>query len=442
MSATPLHALTMTEALAAIAAGTSTARALADAQLARVAATDGAIEAWETLDPAHVRAAAGACDAALKPLPLAGIGVGVKDIIATADLRTTMGSPIFADHRPEADAACIVRLRAAGAFVFGKTVTTPFAFMDPGKTHNPWDPAHTPGGSSSGSAAAVAAGHVNAAIGTQTNGSVIRPAAYCGVVGFKPTLDIIPFAGIGVFSPTFDTVGTFTRAVADAARLASVLAGSGSIAAAITPVARKPRLAYIGDFPWTQLDCHADAVVEAAATTLRTQTEIVPIDVPARWREANKLQRIIMLHEAAAALSGLQARERARLTPALNAALDEGRAIGADRYRSALAERDEAIAYFTEWLAPFDAVLAPSAPGPAPYGLQTTGDPSCCTLWSLLGFPAINLPVGMAGKLPMGLQLAAPQGRDNALLAVAAWCEARLPFRGIADADLRGRPAP
>ena len=420
---------TVAETVAAIAAGTITPLAVAESQLGRIAATDAAIDAWASLDPALVRA-----EAARVPIPgaaLGGIGVGVKDIIATRDLPTEMGSPIFAAHRPAADAACIARLRDAGGFVFGKTTTTPFAYMDPSKTRNPWDPAHTPGGSSAGSAAAVAAGHVAAAIGTQTNGSVVRPAAFCGVVGFKPTLDAIPFAGAHLFSPTFDTIGTFTRNVADAARLSSVLADPGRIAAVPPPLARTPRLAYIGDFPWTQLDCHADAVVESAVTQLRMRTDVVPRDVPALWREAHRLHRTIMLFEGARELLPLQQRERARMSTALNAALDEGAAITAQDYAAAVAARDRAIAFFTDWASGFDAILAPSAPGPAPWSLATTGDPSCCTLWSLLGFPAINLPVGFAENMPMGLQLAAPRGCDDRLLGVAAWCEARLPYRGL-----------
>jgi Asp-tRNA(Asn)/Glu-tRNA(Gln) amidotransferase A subunit family amidase len=419
----------LAESIDAIATGTITPLAVAESQLARIAATDAAIDAWATLDPALVRA-----QASRVPAPgaaLGGIGVGVKDIIATCDMPTTMGSPIFESHRPAEDAACVARLREAGGFVFGKTTTTPFAFMDPSKTRNPWDPAHTPGGSSAGSAAAVAAGHVAAAIGTQTNGSVVRPAAYCGVVGFKPTLDVIPFAGAHVFSPTLDAVGTFTRNVADAARVASVLADAGCIAAIPPPLTRTPRLLYIGDFPWTQLDCHADAVVESAVTQLRMRTEVVPRDVPALWREANKLHRTIMLFEAAQALVPLQQRERARMTAALNAALDEGAAIARSAYDDAMAARASAIAFFTDWASGFDAILAPSAPGPAPWSLATTGDPSCCTLWSLLGFPALNLPVGFAERMPMGLQVAAPRGCDDRLLAVAAWCEARLPYRGL-----------
>jgi len=419
----------MTEAVAAITAGSITPVLLAESQLARIAATDAAIDAWATLDPDWVRAQAARAPAA--GAPLGGIGVGVKDIIDTADLPTEIGTPIFASRQPATDAACIARLRAAGGFVFGKTTSTPFAYMDPSKTRNPWNPAHTPGGSSAGSAAAVAAGHVAAAIGTQTNGSVIRPAAYCGVVGFKPTLDIIPFTGAHVFSPTLDVVGTFTRNVADAARLASVLADPGRVAFATSALPRTPRFLYIGDFPWTQLDCDADAVVELAVTQLRTRTEVVPRDVPPLWREANKVHRTIMLFEGARSLRSLQEHERGRMTVALNTALDEGATISDAAYLDAMATRERAIAFFTDWASGFDAILAPSAPGPAPWSLASTGDPSCCTLWSLLGFPALNLPVGFAEKMPMGLQLAAPRGCDDRLLAVAAWCEARLPYRGL-----------
>ncbi len=329
---------TLAETVAAVAAGNIAPLAVAESQLTRIAATDAAIEAWATLDPEQVRAQAS------RPLvpgaELGGIGVGVKDIIATQDLPTEMGSPIFAAHRPATDAACIARLRDAGGFVFGKTTTTPFAYMDPSKTRNPWDPAHTPGGSSAGSAAAVAAGHVAAAIGTQTNGSVVRPAAFCGVVGFKPSLGVIPFAGAHLFSPTFDTIGTFTRNVADASRLASVLADPGRIAAVPPPLARTPRLAYIGDFPWTQLDCDADAVVESAVTLLRMRTDVVPRDVPALWREANRVHRTIMLFEGARELLPMQQRERIRMSVALNAALDEGAAITAQDYAVAMAARE------------------------------------------------------------------------------------------------------
>jgi amidase len=349
-----------------------------------------------------------------------------------------MGSPIYAGHRGERDAECVARLKRAGGYVFGKAVTTAFAFLDPAKTKNPWNAGHTPGGSSSGPAAAVAAGHVAGAIGTQTNGSVIRPAAFCGVVGFKPTKDAIPYSGVHLFSETLDQLGTFTRSVADAARLSSALADGPRISPVPAPMRKPPRIAYLDGFPWTQeVDCDADDTLDAAATTLRTHgAEVVALAMPARWREANRVLRTIMLYEAGTHLGSLQDRERARLAPNLNAALDEGRSIAEGDYSAALESRVAAIAAFTAWLEGFDAVIAPPAPGPAPQGLRSTGDPSCCTLWSLTGFPALTLPIGFAGNgLPLGMQLAAPAGEDDRLLAVAAWCEARLPFKGLVGGE-------
>jgi len=434
MTQKALHALTLTEAAAGIASGRFHARALADAQLARIAATDATIEAWAHLDPTAVHAAADRADAAPKAGrgPLHGVGIGVKDIIATAEAPTQMGSPIYAGHRPREDAGCIARLKRAGGFVFGKTVTTELAYFHPGKTKNPWNPRHTPGGSSMGSAAAVAAGQVAGAIGTQTNGSVIRPAAYCGVVGFKPSKDAIATSGVHVFSETLDQVGTFTRTVADAARLAGALAAAQAIAAAPPPLAKTPRFAYLGDFPWTVLDCADDDARESAATRLRLAADVVQLDFPPEWRAAHLVHRMIMLFEAARNLAPLQELERARMSAKLNAAIDEGRAIPRPDYDAALAARARAIAAFTRWLDGFDAILGPSAPSAAPADLTSTGDPSCCSLWSLLGFPAINLPVGLnAAKLPIGMQIASPTGTDDRLLAVAAWAESRLPFTGL-----------
>jgi amidase len=421
----------LAQAGAAIASGALTAGQLAEAWLARIAATDGAIEAWAHLDPAAVRAAAERCDAA--PVggrgPLHGLGIGIKDIIATAAMPTGMGSPVHAGHRPAADAECVARLAAAGGYVFGKTVTTAYAFLDPAGTRNPWNPAHTPGGSSSGSAAAVAAGHVAGALGTQTNGSVIRPAAYCGVVGFKPTRGAVSLDGIHVFSETLDQVGTFTRSVADAALLARAVALPGAVSGEAAAPARPPRLAYLAQFPWVRLDCADDDEVEAAVTRLRQRAEVVPVELPGSWRTADRIHRTIMLSEAARNLGPLQERERARLSPKLNAALDEGRRIDGAAYDAALVARERAIGELAQWLHGYDAVLSPSAPSAAPVGLGSTGDPSCCTLWSLVGFPALALPTGWnRARLPLGLQLAAPSGEDDRLLAAAAWCEAVFAF--------------
>ena len=435
----PEHALSLAAAAAAMARGALTARALAEAQLARIAATDDAILAWATLDAAHVRSESDRCDAAPGGGPLHGLGIGVKDIIHTLALPTGLGSPAFAGQRSEANAACIERLLRAGGYVFGKTVSTELAFMQPGPTRNPWNPAHTPGGSSSGSAAAVAAGQVAGAIGTQTNGSVIRPAAYCGVVGFKPTLGAIPFAGVNLFSETFDTVGTFTRSVADAALLAAALADG--IPAAPSAPADPPQLAFLPQFPWAPVDAATATALLQAVARLRAAGAVVTIvALPAAWTLAAAIHRTIMLAEGARNLAPLRQRHDSQLSARLRAALDDGGAIAAADYSAALAERQQMMAALPAWLAGFDTILCPSAPAAAPAGLDATGDPACCTLWSLLGVPAISLPIGFdpAGPgprgLPLGLQLAARAGDDARLLGVAAWCEARLSAQGGAGA--------
>jgi Asp-tRNA(Asn)/Glu-tRNA(Gln) amidotransferase A subunit family amidase len=305
--------------------------------------------------------------------------------------------------------------------------------MHPGKTRNPWNASHTPGGSSQGSAAAVAAGHVPAALGTQTNGSVIRPAAYCGVIGFKPSLHAVPFAGVNLFSETLDTLGTFTRSVADAARLAAALADPGAIPATVAALPRPPRIAFLPAFPWTDVQRDMREALDAAATRLREAgAEIVPVALPDVLAQAAAVHRTIMLHEAVRNLAPVRARAEAKLSSTLRDALDDGARIPADVAARAPVARLAMIAAAADWLGRYDALLVPSAPAGAPAGLAKTGDPSCCTLASLLGAPAITLPVALdANGLPLGAQLVAPAGHDAALLGVAAWCEARLPFTGL-----------
>jgi Asp-tRNA(Asn)/Glu-tRNA(Gln) amidotransferase A subunit family amidase len=434
----PAPAPTLAAAMAALRSGACSSAALTRAMLDRIGATDANVQAWAHLDREGALSAARALDGRRQGGGesglLAGIGVGVKDIISTCDQPTQLGSPIFAGAQPGFDAECIVRLRRAGGFVLGKTVTTEFAFMQPGKTRNPWNAAHTPGGSSSGSAAAVALGQVGAALGTQTNGSVIRPAAYCGVVGYKPTRDALPYAGIALFSRTLDTLGVFARTVADCALLAGCLAASGVPSRAVTPPMRAPRLAWLVDFPWVAVSAEQRTAGEAAVDVFRRGgASVTQVLLPERWHQAQLLHRCIMLHEGASELGPLQERERQRMSEKLNVALDEGRAIDGEAYARALAQRAEAIVALAAWLAPYDAIIAPPAPGAAPADLTQTGDPSCCTLWSLLGFPAISIPTGVAPNgLPLGLQFAAAAGDDDRLLAVAQWCEERISFRGLA----------
>ncbi len=429
---------TLAAAIAALCARAQSSESLTRVMLDRIAATDANVQAWAHLDREHALLQARAADArrsaGTESGALAGIGIGVKDIISTSDQPTQAGSPIFAGAQPAFDAECVVRLKRAGGFVLGKTVTTEFAYMQPGKTRNPWHAAHTPGGSSSGSAAAVALGQVPAALGTQTNGSVIRPAAFCGVVGFKPTKDWLPYGGVTLFSATLDTLGVFARTVADCAALAGVLAEGGVPHGRLAPLARAPRLAWLEEFPWCAISTEQRAAAAAAVDLLRRDGATVAlVELPAVCGEAHLVHRRIMLHEGAHELGALQQRERQRMSAKLNAGLDEGRAIGATAYSAALAQRNAVIKALDILLTAYDAIITPPASGSAPGELTQTGDPACCTLWSLAGFPAMSIPLALAPNgLPLGLQLAAGPGRDDRLLAVAQWCEARIGFRGLA----------
>ena len=433
----PLHSLTLIEAVAAIAAGSIRSEEYVDALLERIAATDANVQAWAHLDREYALGLARDADqkraAGLGGGALAGAAIGVKDIVATADQPTQMGSPIYSGAQPPYDAQCLSRLKHAGGLVLGKTVTTEFAFLQPGKTRNPWNAAHTPGGSSSGSAAAVALGQVPAAIGTQTNGSMIRPAAYCGVVGFKPTKDALPYRGVNLFSPTLDTLGVFARNVADCALLAGCLGEDGVIATTVKELNRAPRLGLLADFPWVATSTEQGGADDAAVDALRASgATVTKLVLPERCRDANLVLRRIMFREGADQLGALQERERARISAKLNAALDEGRGVDAAAYAEALARRAEIIEALTEWMAPFDGIVSPPALGPAPADLTQTGDPACCTLWSLAGFPAITLPIALAPNgLPLGLQIAALHGEDDRLLAIARWCGSHLPFKGL-----------
>jgi len=429
-------ALGLVEAVGRIREGRLSLEEYTRACLERVRVAEPNLRAWAFLDPERALALARAGDALATraTLPLAGLPVGVKDVIPTRDLPTQMGSEVFAGHVAGGNARIIERLQAAGGFVMGKTVTAELAYLHPGATRNPWNAAHTPGGSSSGSAAAVAARMVPAAIGTQTNGSVIRPAAYCGVVGFKPSRYALSAEGIQHFSPTLDQIGVFCRSVEDAAWFSAALASvPGSVQPDARPPARPPRLAWLKELPWICPDPEQVAAMASCAGALaRDGAQISELNLPATFAGADRLLRTVMLREGARELGPLQARERGRLSGVLNAALDEGARVTDAAYRGALADRDALVFELAGVIQEFDAVLSPPVPGAAPAGLTTTGDPGFCTLWSLTGFPAVTIPVGLsARKLPLGIQLAAPAGYDSRLLGVAAWCEARLPFHGL-----------
>jgi Asp-tRNA(Asn)/Glu-tRNA(Gln) amidotransferase A subunit family amidase len=407
------------EAVALLRAGKLGSEELVRACLARVDEVEPSVGAFEHLDRAAALEAARRADAARPRLPLAGLPVGVKDIIDTADLPTECGSPVHRGRRPARDAEAVARLRQAGAVILGKTVTTEFAFYRPGKTRNPHDPARTPGGSSSGSAAAVAAGMLPAALGTQTAGSIIRPASYCGVVGFKPTFGLVPVDGVSPFAPSLDTLGLLAREVEDVALL---LGAMGAPLAPAVP-ALAPRVALCRTEQWPMAEASTRAIVEDRAAALaRAGAPVEDLDLGPSFAGLAAAQRAIMAAEAARAFRALR-RERADLlSPVLRDFLAEGDAVAPGREAAARAQAERCRAELSSAFARFDVLLTPAAIGEAPAGLESTGDPAFNRIWTLLGVPCLSLPAarGPAG-LPVGVQLVGAAGADAALLAAALW---------------------
>jgi len=421
--------------------------------LARIAAHDPEIGAWAFLDPALALAQAHEADKrrrAGRPIgPLDGIPVGLKDIFDTKDMPTEMGSPIHEGRRPIRDSAVAERLRAAGAVILGKTVTTEFAYFGPGKTHNPHDPARTPGGSSSGSAAAVASFMVPLAIGSQTNGSMIRPASFCGVFGFKPSHGLISRYGALELSRSLDHVGTYGRSIEDVALLADALAGHDArdpdtvleappglarIAGTAPPL--PPRFAFVRSPVWDEASDDTKAGFEELIAFLGDR--VVPVDLPAPFANAHATQRRIMAAEMAANLMREYRTGSDRMTDRLHSFLEEGQSVAAIDYLAAQALarrlRESLAGLFHE----FHAILTPSAPGEAPLGLESTGSPVFCTIWTLLGAPAVSLPIlrGNAG-LPIGVQLVGPYGDDARLLRTARWLVGEIDAAGVGQTEAR-----
>jgi Asp-tRNA(Asn)/Glu-tRNA(Gln) amidotransferase A subunit family amidase len=433
-AAGPARADGLQDAAAALADGAVTAREYCESCLSRVRASEPVIRAWAALGEDRALEIAAARDAARMQGAalgaLHGVPVGVKDIFETDDLPTEMGSPAFVGHQPRRNAHLVERIIAAGGYALGKTATTEFAFMHPAETRNPWNPRHTPGGSSSGSAAAVAAGHVPVAVGTQTNGSVIRPAAFCGVVGFKPTPDTLPIQGVLPFAETLDQVGVFARSVADAAYFTACLADPGLVPLEIEALSRPPRIAALARFPWNSAEPGAAAQLQATLGRLAAAgTEVKALDLPDEFEEAKLVHRTIMFYEGAREHAPRQAVHRRVMSAELNAAIDEGLALSHEEYRAALARRAVLAGLALDLVADCDVIASLPAPGPAPARLDITGDPSFCTLWTLVGFPALTLPTGLSGAgLPYGIQLAGAAHDDGRLLRVARWCEAAIGF--------------
>ncbi len=396
--------------------------------LERIAQREPAVGAWTFLDTALVLSQARTLDAGGVRGPLHGIPVGIKDIIATADMPTEYGSPIYAGHRPAWDAACVSAIRAAGGVVMGKTVTTEFAASHPGGTRNPHNPAHTPGGSSSGSAAAVADGMVPLALGTQTGGSVIRPASFCGVVGYKPSFGFVSRHGVKPLSESLDTVGVFARSVREAGLLAAVVARRPELGAAGT-AASAPRVGLWRTYEWREASPESVAAMDEAAKLLaEAGCEVRAADMPEPFARLGEIHRTIEHFDMVQALAFEIGAHRAQISARLRERLDHGEHVTSTEYEEARRAGRACRDLVGETFGAFDVLLTPAAPGEAPKGLQSTGNAVFNRGWTLLGLPCITLP-GFRGPqgLPVGIQLVGAARDDAKLLAAAAWIERNLP---------------
>lgn len=433
--------LSLAAAAAEIAAGRLTSEAIVATCLQRIAERDPAVGAFAWADPAYAIEQARAADRWRQTGngcgPLHGVPVAVKDVVDTADMPTENGSPIFSGRRPAKDAACVAALRSAGAIIIGKTVSTELALMTPAATRNPAAPGRTPGGSSAGSAAAVAAHMVPAALGTQTAGSVLRPASYCGVYGFKPTLGLVSRRGVLMQSHTLDTVGVLTRSIEDAALIVDAMSAHDpddeasysrsqpnlhGIASSKPPAA--PVLALVKTPAWGDADPRLHEAFAELAGVIGAAIE--EIDVPL-LADVIEWQRLVQLAENAAYYGPLLDAHADQLSPGLTRRLTEGSTVPVRRYLESIAAREQAYDKIARLFGRYSAILTPAAPGPAPRLEEgITGSPIFNGLWTYLGMPAISLPLLEVDGLPLGVQLVGPRRDDGRLLRTARWLETQL----------------
>jgi Asp-tRNA(Asn)/Glu-tRNA(Gln) amidotransferase A subunit family amidase len=438
MDAVRLEWLTATETARAIADGAMTAEEHVRACLARIEETEPVVHAWAHLDASDALQQARDADERRRRGqacgPLHGVAVGIKDIIDVRGLPTEDGTVLHAGRVARRDATVVARLRAAGAVVMGKTVTTELATYAPGGTRNPHDPEHTPGGSSSGSAAAVAAGMVPVALGSQTNGSIIRPASFCGVFGFKPSFGLVPRGGVLTLSRALDHVGVFGRSLDDVALLTEVVAGYDEDdpdtmpPRTRPPLARilaqepplPPRLALVRTPFWDRLDADARAAFDELAQALGDRAE--PFELPASAAQAIDWHRTVFEADLAASFEREYDNGAAKLSASLRGQIERGRRVLAVDYRKALARIDILNEGFATLFENFDALVTPATLGTAPRGLDSTGDPLLATLWTYCGMPAVSLPLARGENgLPLGIQLVGARGDDARLLRTARW---------------------
>lgn len=415
-----LTTLSLRELAGAVARRDCSAEAVASAYAERISAHETEVQAWQHFDAGLVREQARALDRAGVSGPLLGVPVGVKDLIDTADQPTTYGSPIYARHRPALDAACVAACREAGALIMGKTVTTEFATFQPGPTRNPRAPAatpHTPGGSSSGSAAAVAAGMVPVAFGTQTAGSIVRPASFCGVVGYKPTHGTLPLAGIKPLAPSLDTLGVLARTVDDAAYFVGVLARTELSLA--TPDTLCVGLCQTPHWAHAAPEAR-QALGDAGRLLERGGARLTDLAWPAGWDDLTQAQIDIMGHEALLAFAPERRQHAELFSPAFANFLAAAQRLDGARVTEAYALADRARGALAAVFADVDVLLAPSAMGEAPAGLSATGDPLFNRLWTLLGVPCVHVPLGVGPQgLPIGVTVIGARWADARVLAAA-----------------------
>jgi Asp-tRNA(Asn)/Glu-tRNA(Gln) amidotransferase A subunit family amidase len=421
--ASDLTSLTATAAVRLIHEGKLNPVDLMEAYLDRIAVRDPTVRAFAYFDSARARASA----VSVRPGPLHGIPIGVKDVLDTADMPSQYGSPIWSGWQPKADSAAVAWALAAGASVCGKTVTTEFATRKPGPTRNPANPAHTPGGSSSGSAAGVGAGLFPLAYGTQTAGSVIRPAAYCGVVGYKPTYGMISRSGMKIMSDSLDTIGTMARTVADCALLASAVSGRDLGDPDVKPH-RTPRIGICRSPTWDAAATETHALLARTAEALaRAGASVIHRELPESFNALIDAHPVVMNSESARALGWERAHRSDQISEGLRERLEWGLLQSETALQTAYTVFESTQLAFPEAMDGLDVLVTPSAPGEAPKGLEWTGDPAFNFIWTSLRVPCVTVPAGAGPNgLPLGIQIVGRRGDDRAVLAWARWVEAAI----------------
>lgn len=421
-----LNELTATEIVRAIAAGNATCEAVAKACLDRIAAREPQVQAWQYLNPDQVIANARALDHSGKQGPLLGVPVGVKDIIDTADMPTEYGSPIHEGHRPHMDAACVALTRRAGGVIMGKTVTTEFANRHPGKTMHPRDPRRTPGGSSSGSAAAVGDHMIPLAIGTQTTGSTIRPAAFNGCFGYRPTWGDLRLAGVMEAAGSLDTLGLIARSVEDVALYRDVLLGITPEPLSSTPC-DAPRVGLCRTQFWDATDAATKASIEACAQTMaKAGAKVSELNLPKAFDLIDEIHQRISSFEFARNRAWELYRYPEKISTTLrNGRLKHGLAYTYEQYRDARAQAEKLRLLLDDIFKDYDVILTPSAAGEAPVGLNETGSAAFSSIWTVGHTPSMTLPLFTGpNNMPIGVQLVARRDADRYLFEAAHWTSA------------------